>query len=121
MNLRIAYDPPCHLIHAQRVAQPPEQVVDAVPGIARVTHVDAEQCCGSAGSYTFSQPELSTAVLRAKVDALAEVDPDVVVTGNPGCIMQIGAGLLAAGHEIPVVHPVELLDWSYERAGYYRD
>jgi glycolate oxidase iron-sulfur subunit len=120
LELRVAYDPPCHLVHAQRVAAPPERILGAIPGLTRVTHVDAEQCCGSAGSYTFSQPGLAMAVLRRKVEALAEAAPDVIVTGNPGCIMQIGAGVRAAGLDIPVVHPVELLDWSYERAGYYR-
>jgi glycolate oxidase iron-sulfur subunit len=120
LDLRIAYDPPCHLAHAQRIHDAPEAVLSAVPGLTRVHHVDAGQCCGSAGSYTFAQPDMSAAVLGAKVEALKAASPDVVVTGNPGCIMQIGAGLRAAGIDVPVVHPVELLDWSYEQAGYYR-
>ena len=120
LDLRVAYDPPCHLLHAQRVADAPEAVLAAVPGIIRVRHDDAVHCCGSAGSYTFAQPDMSAAVLGAKVRALLDAEPDVVVTGNPGCIMQIGAGLRAAGRSIPVIHPVELLDWSYEQAGYYR-
>jgi glycolate oxidase iron-sulfur subunit len=120
LHLRVAYDPPCHLLHAQRVADAPRKILDAVPGITQVAHADADQCCGSAGSYTFAQPEMSSAVLTAKSRAIADVAPDVVVTGNPGCIMQIGAGLRAAGLDIPVIHPIELLDWSYEHAGYYR-
>ena len=58
-------------------------------------------------------------MLDQKIEALLAARPDVVATGNPGCQMQIGAGLLAAGADIPVVHPVELVDWSYRRAGYY--
>ena len=119
LGLRVAYDPPCHLLHAQRIADQPETVLAAVPGIERVHHQDADLCCGSAGSYTFAQPDVSNRVLALKLAALRAAAPDVVVTGNPGCIMQIGAGLGSVGLDIPVVHPVELLDWSYERAGYY--
>jgi glycolate oxidase iron-sulfur subunit len=119
LDMRVAYDPPCHLLHAQRIAEQPEAVLAAIPGIERVHHDDAELCCGSAGSYTFAQPDASRLVLALKVASLRAASPDVVVTGNPGCIMQIGAGLRSAGVDIPVVHPVELLDWSYERAGFY--
>jgi glycolate oxidase iron-sulfur subunit len=119
LDMRIAYDPPCHLLHAQRIAVQPDAVLAAIPGTERVHHDDAELCCGSAGSYTFAQPDASRRVLALKVAALLAASPDVVVTGNPGCIMQIGAGLRSAGVDIPVVHPVELLDWSYERAGFY--
>jgi glycolate oxidase iron-sulfur subunit len=121
LGLRVAYDPPCHLLHAQGVALEPVALLDAVDGIERVGHEDAEVCCGSAGSYSLTQPALSGAVLTRKIEALHAVRPDVVATGNPGCAMQIGAGLLAAGEAIPVVHPVELLDWSYERAGFYAE
>jgi glycolate oxidase iron-sulfur subunit len=106
-------------LHAQRIADAPEAALAAVPGIERVYHQDADLCCGSAGSYTFAQPDVSNRVLALKLAALRAAAPDVVVTGNPGCIMQIGAGLRSVGLDIPVVHPVELLDWSYERAGYY--
>jgi glycolate oxidase iron-sulfur subunit len=119
LGLRVAYDPPCHLLHAQRIADAPETVLAALPGIERVHHQDADLCCGSAGSYMFSQPDVSNRVLALKIASLRAAAPEVVVTGNPGCIMQIGAGLRSVGLDIPVVHPVELLDWSYERAGYY--
>ena len=117
---RVAYDPPCHLLHAQRVADAPRAVLDAIPGLEPVAHAEAELCCGSAGVFSLLQPEMSRAVLARKVAALREAAPDIVATGNPGCAMQIGAGLRAAGHAIPVAHPVELLDRSYEAAGYYR-
>ena len=118
-GLRVAYDPPCHLLHAQGVAHEPLDVLDAIDGLERISHEEAELCCGSAGSFTFSQPEISGTVLDRKIAILAEARPDVVATGNPGCIMQIGAGLRAAGLTIPVVHPVELLDASYQHAGHY--
>lgn len=119
LPLRVLYDPPCHLLHAQRIVEAPERVLGSVPGLERVYHADAELCCGSAGTYSFAEPGVANDVLALKVAAIGRAEPDVVVTGNPGCIMQIGAGLRAAGLRIPVVHPVELLDWSYERAGFY--
>jgi glycolate oxidase iron-sulfur subunit len=119
VRLRVAYDPPCHLLHAQGVADAPLAVLDAVPGIEHVAHADAEMCCGSAGSYSFTQFALSRDVLERKVDSLLASEADIVASGNPGCIMQIGAGLNAAGSSLSVVHPVEILDRSYARAGFY--
>jgi glycolate oxidase iron-sulfur subunit len=119
LRSRVAYDPPCHLLHAQRVTDAPRAVLDAIPGLDVVPHAEAELCCGSAGVYSLLEPELSRAVLARKVAALGEVAPDVVATGNPGCAMQLGAGLLAVGSAVRVAHPIELLDWSYRTAGYY--
>ena len=119
IEMRVAYDPPCHLLHAQRIVDEPLAVLDSIPGIELTTHAESALCCGSAGSYSLSEPGLSRDVLDRKVEALLAASPDVVATGNPGCIMQIGAGLLATGSRISVVHPVELLDRSYECAGLY--
>jgi len=120
LPLTVAYDPPCHLLHAQRVADAPLKVLEVIPALQRVAHSEADLCCGSAGSYSLTQPALSREVLDRKVAALANGKLDAVATGNPGCAMQIGAGLRAAGRDVPVVHPVELLDRSYALAGYYR-
>jgi glycolate oxidase iron-sulfur subunit len=119
MSGRVAYDPPCHLLHAQRVADAPLQVLAAIPGLVVLTLPDAAQCCGGAGMYTLVEPDLSRAVLAPKLEALRAAAPDAVATGNPGCVMQLGAGLRAAGLTPPVVHPIELLDASYRRAGRY--
>jgi glycolate oxidase iron-sulfur subunit len=116
---RVAYDPPCHLLHAQRVADPPLRLLEAIPGLTLVPVTEPEKCCGSAGLYTMMQPELSRAVLAPKLAHLRAAAPDVVVTGNPGCLMQIGAGLAAEHLTISVRHPVELLDDSYRAAGLY--
>jgi glycolate oxidase iron-sulfur subunit len=119
VGLRVAYDPPCHLLHAQRIEQPPLSLLRSINGLEIVQHRDAAMCCGSAGSYSLTEVELSRDVLHQKITALRAVAPDVVATGNPGCIMQIGAGLAAAGYDTPVVHPIEILDWSYHVAGFY--
>src|SRR6184192_1656850 len=119
VDATVAYDPPCHLLHAQRIAEPPETVLRAIPVLRLVKTPDAAQCCGSAGLFTLIEPAMSRAVLAPKLDTLAEARPQVVATGNPGCLMQLGAGLAAAGIRAVARHPVELLDESYRAAGYY--
>ena len=119
IRLRVAYDPPCHLLHAQGIQEEPLQVLNSVPGLECVQPRAAELCCGSAGSYSLTETVLSRTVLTQKIATLREVEPDLVASGNPGCIMQIGAGLAAIGSEVRVVHPVEILDWSYQEAGMY--
>ncbi|HET7630928.1 MAG TPA: heterodisulfide reductase-related iron-sulfur binding cluster [Gemmatimonadaceae bacterium] len=111
--LRVAYDAPCHLQHAQRVVDAPMRVLGAARGVELVPLTDADQCCGSAGIFTLIQPEVSTAVLTPKIRHIAAARVDLVATGNPGCLMQIGAGLRRAGLRTRAVHPVDLLDAAY--------
>jgi len=113
--LRVTHDPPCHQMHAQRVVSPPLAVLHAIPGLSLIPLEDADQCCGSAGIYNLVEPDTSDAVLEPKLARIAESGADWVATGNPGCMMQIGAGLLRSGSRARVVHPIELLDASYER------
>jgi glycolate oxidase iron-sulfur subunit len=113
VGLRVAYDAPCHLLHAQKVADAPLAVLRAVPGIEEVQLEGAERCCGSAGLFSLTQPEMSREVLAPKLRAIRAARPDVVAAGNPGCIMQIGMGALLEGMRIEVRHPVELLAESY--------
>ena len=119
IDVRVAYDPPCHLLHAQRIAAPPLQLFRAIPVLQLISTPDAAQCCGSAGLFTLVQPAMSRAVLAPKIATLREAAPQVVATGNPGCLMQLGAGLRAAGMAASARHPVELLDDSYRAAGFY--
>ena len=97
----------------------PLRVLAAIPDLDVRQSPESGQCCGGAGVYGLSQPSLSQAVLRRKLQSLRVLRPDVVATGNPGCAMQIGGGLLADGEDTPIMHPVELLDRSYHRGGYY--
>jgi len=119
LDLHVAYDPPCHLLHAQGVAVPPLRLFAAIPLLELVPVPGAAECCGSAGLFTLLEPEMSRAVLNAKLERIREAAPQVVATGNPGCIMQLGAGLAAARIPARVRHPVELLDDSYRVAGRY--
>jgi glycolate dehydrogenase iron-sulfur subunit len=115
LDLAVAYDPPCHLMHAQGVVDPPLAVLRSIPGVHLVAVDDADKCCGSAGLFSLTQPRMSGQVRDAKVAHLLDARADIIVTGNPGCQMQIGAGLRAAGMPTPVMHPVELLALSYQR------
>lgn len=111
--LRVAYDAPCHLAHGQHLDREPLAVLAAVPGLAVTVLPNADQCCGSAGIYNLVQPVLAQRVLAPKLDEIARDGAPLVATGNPGCLMHIGAGLRRAGIPARTVHPVELLDASY--------
>ena len=111
--VRVTYDAPCHLLHAQRVATPPLAVLAAVPGLELVPLEGSEHCCGSAGIYNLIEPDVSDRVLAPKLANILATQATFVATGNPGCLMQIGAGLHQARMRCRAVHPVDLLDASY--------
>jgi len=117
LPIRVTYDAPCHLQHAQRVTQAPLSMLAAIPGLELVPLHDSDQCCGSAGIYNLIEPATSDAVLAPKLANIRATGAPWVATGNPGCLMQIGAGLIRA--EIPAksIHPVDLLDASYAAYG----
>jgi glycolate oxidase iron-sulfur subunit len=116
LPLRVCYDAPCHLLHGQRISLPPLAVLGSIPQLDLVPLRDSDQCCGSAGIFNLSEPETSDAVLAVKLANIAESGASFVATGNPGCLMQIGAGLLRSGSRARVIHPVDLLDASYAMA-----
>jgi len=121
LPVEVAYDAPCHLQHAQGVQDAPLAVLRAIPGLRLRILPGSDKCCGSAGIYSVLQPDMARSVLEDKIDVFrtAAPRPRIVATGNPGCLMQIGAGLRAADLDIAVAHPVELLDESYRRGGMY--
>jgi len=115
IDARVCYDDPCHLVHGQKISAAPRRVLTAIPGLELVPHADPGACCGAAGTYNLTQPEMSRAVLERKLDSLAAADPDLVATGNPGCLMQLRAGMAARKMRAEAVHPVDLLDRAYSR------
>ena len=115
LTARVTYDAPCHLLHAQRIGKPPLEVLGAIPQLELVPLAGAEHCCGAAGIYNLVEPDTSNAVLEPKLRNIAATQATLVATGNPGCLMQIGAGLIRASSNARTVHPVDLLDRSYER------
>jgi glycolate oxidase iron-sulfur subunit len=116
LDAAVAYDEPCHLLHAQKISDPPKRVLAGIPGIRVVPLEEADACCGSAGLYSVLQPDLAGRVTSRKVDAIRRSGADTIVTGNPGCLMQIRSATSAAGLSVRVLHPIELLAESYRRA-----
>ena len=117
LPFRVTYDAPCHLQHAQRVVAAPLAVLSAIPELELIPLHDSDQCCGSAGIYNLIEPEVSDRVLTPKLANIKATGAPWVATGNPGCMMQIGAGMLRAGIPARTVHPVDLLDASYAARG----
>ena len=113
VKVRVTYQDPCHLAHAQRITRQPRELLQAVPGVELVEMPHADICCGSAGIYSAIEPEMSGRILAEKMDNLLSVDPEVVVTANPGCQMQLLAGLRARRRPIPVRHLAEVIAEAY--------
>jgi glycolate oxidase iron-sulfur subunit len=112
----VAYDDPCHLLHAQRIRQQPRTLLQNIPGLELVPVTDADFCCGAAGIYNITHQALSLRILERKMEHIVAARPDIITTGNPGCMMQLRTGARQAQLDVPVVHPVELLDASYRAA-----
>ena len=117
IDLRVAYQDPCHLLHGQRIHEQPRQVLRMIPGIELVEMKEGDWCCGSAGIYNLTHPEIAEEALAWKLQNIIETGAQLVASANPGCILQISMGLQRAGHDIPVVHVMDLLGWAYGDAG----
>jgi glycolate oxidase iron-sulfur subunit len=108
--LRVVYQDACHLAHGQKIRQEPRALLRAIEGVTLIEIADAERCCGSAGIYNLTHADISQTLQRDKVARILEAKPDVVVSANPGCILQVAAGLRAAGSDVKVVHLARFLD-----------
>ena len=117
VNAAVTYQDPCHLAHAQRITVPPRRLLAQIPGLEIREMAESSLCCGSAGIYNVTQPEMAGRLGRRKVANVVDVSPDILVTANPGCALQIVNGLRSAGRKIEVLHVVQLLDRSYAAAG----
>ncbi|HEY3218201.1 MAG TPA: heterodisulfide reductase-related iron-sulfur binding cluster [Candidatus Limnocylindria bacterium] len=116
LRARAAYDDPCHLLHGQGIKEPPRDLLRAIPGLELVPLEEADMCCGSAGTYNVTQPELSRALLERKVGHVLASGANMLVTANPGCQMQLESGMRAAGAHVTVLHLMDLLDRAYDGA-----
>ena len=117
----VTYDASCHLLYGQHATEAPLKLLRAIPNLNLVPLEGAERCCGAAGIYNLMEPNMSQGVLQEKLSRIRETGADVLTSGNPGCQMQIGAGAKLEGMSLRVCHPVELLDESYQRAGFYSE
>lgn len=116
LPLRATYHDPCHLAHGQNVRAEPRALLRAVPGLELVELGEAEMCCGSAGIYNLTEPEMAQRLLERKLGHVEATGATTVVTANPGCILQLAAGLAARGRAVEVLHVVEVLDRAYAAA-----
>ena len=112
VNMRVAYHDSCHLQHAQRVRTQPRAQLSAIPGVEVLDLPEATLCCGSAGIYNLVQPNTADALADRKAQHISAAKPDVVATGNIGCMLQIAAALERQGQKTPVLHTIQLIDAS---------
>jgi glycolate oxidase iron-sulfur subunit len=111
--VKATYHPACHLHHAQKVQHEPLHVLSQVPGLTLAPLPDATLCCGSAGVYNVEHPELAAEILDQKIANIAKTGASVVLTGNPGCLLQIEKGLRDARLPVKIQHPIELIAQAY--------
>jgi glycolate oxidase iron-sulfur subunit len=109
----VAYHDACHLAHAQRVTSQPRRLLTAIPNLTLREVPEGELCCGSAGTYNLEQPEIARELGERKAKNVLSTGAQAVVTGNIGCMMQIGTHLQAQGRSLPIWHTMELLDQAY--------
>jgi len=109
----VTYQEPCHLVHAQRVSAAPRRLLAQIPGLQLREMAESSLCCGSAGVYNVTQPEMAGRLQRRKVENALAVDPQIIATANPGCALQLANGLRASGRSVSVRHVVQLLDDAY--------
>jgi glycolate oxidase iron-sulfur subunit len=115
VSLRVTYQDACHLVHAQRIRKQPRALIRAIPGVELVEMRHPDICCGAAGLYSTLEPAMSQRILADKMDDLLSTNADVVVTANPGCQMQLEAGLRSRGSKMQVEHVSELVARAYRR------
>lgn len=112
LRLRVAFHDSCHLQHAQGVRSQPRALLSRIPGLELLEIPESSICCGSAGIYNLLQPDAANALGDRKAQLIAALQADVVVTGNPGCVMQLQSSLNRIGQTTPVLHTIQLLDAS---------
>jgi glycolate oxidase iron-sulfur subunit len=116
-RLRATYQDSCHLAHAQKIRSAPRKLLAAVPGLELVELKEAEVCCGSAGIYNVVHNELAEKLLQSKMRRIDQTKAELILTANPGCLLQLRAGVSRAGGDRRVLHVVELLDEAYQGLG----
>lgn len=114
LNCRVTYHEPCHLVHGQKVKNPPRQLLKALPGIEFVEMAESDWCCGSAGIYNITHYDASMELLKRKMNNIIHSGAEYVVTGNPGCLLQLLYGAKRFGCTAKIIHPVSLLKMGYQ-------
>ncbi len=114
LPLRVAYDDPCHLLHGQKISEQPRTLLRQIPELQLLDVPESDWCCGSAGIYNLLHADTANSLLERKMTHIASVQPQVIASGNPGCLLQLRQG--AARHQVAadVLHPMEILAHSYD-------
>jgi glycolate oxidase iron-sulfur subunit len=121
LDVTVTYHDACHLAHGQRIRNEPRALLRRIPGLRLVELAEADLCCGSAGIYNLTHPEIADPLLERKVARIADTGATIVAAGNPGCLMQIAKGCRDRGLAVDVLHPVELLVRSVAQAAHHAE
>jgi len=113
LPLTVTYQDSCHLAHGQRIRAAPRQLLRSIPQLELREMPLSDLCCGSAGIYNVLHPEMAMAILRKKMESINGTGAQVIATANPGCMLQLRAGVALFGRGQRVAHVVELLDEAY--------
>jgi len=113
-GFRVTYHDACHLAHAQRITKQPRELVKAVAGNNFIELPESDVCCGSAGTYNLTEPEMAERLQTRKIENILKTGAQIVVSSNPGCLLQIQAGLRKAGAQVEVMHIADFLDQTME-------
>lgn len=116
----VTYQDACHLVHGQRIKNEPRRLLRSIPGLTLVELPASDRCCGSAGIYNLTQPTIASELLRRKIDDLSTIDAEIIIAGNPGCLIQIAAGIEQRGLAVRAMHTVSVLAESYRRGSAQR-
>ncbi|MCM3794982.1 MULTISPECIES: (Fe-S)-binding protein [Priestia] len=114
LHKRITYHDACHLAHGQGVRKEPRDILLSIPGVEMVHMANADRCCGSAGIYNLTNPDMAGAVLQSKMEHVPH-DVEMISMGNPGCMLQMAVGVKKYGRSQQIVHTVQLLEWAYQK------
>lgn len=114
IDATVTFQDPCHLAHAQRILDPPRRLLRAIPGLRLIEMTESSLCCGSAGIYSVTHPAMSRSLRERKLDHALATGAEIIVSANPGCVIQLRSGLSGRA-AVQVRHVVELLDLAYRR------
>jgi glycolate oxidase iron-sulfur subunit len=113
LDVAVTYQDSCHLAHGQKITSAPRKLIRLVPGVTFREMANPDTCCGSAGTYNVLQNEMATQILEHKLEKINATGASILLSANPGCLLQLRAGVRLFGHGQRVMHVVELLDMAY--------
>jgi len=113
MKLRVTYHDACHLAHAQKIRQQPRQVLETIPGLELIPLPESDMCCGAAGIYSLTHPEMADQLAERKLANIDQTGADVVAAANAGCILHLAHHARQSGRDLRIVHPIDLLAEAY--------